>query len=174
MPAATRCLLVAGRRARDNGPVTESELPERPAGRVIAVDPAGRVLLFYYDNLPPKGQHWTTPGGGVEAGEDFYAAACRELLEETGWADVPVSADEVLLHSTVQISNMNGAPTLCLQHDHYFVGRVPDEERPLGDVGAMHTFDGIESYRWWTLAELDATREDIYPPGLADLVRRLL
>ena len=64
--------------------------PVRLAGRVIAIDPAGRVLLFFYDDLPPKGKHWSTPGGGVEAGEDFHAAASRELLEETGWADVPV------------------------------------------------------------------------------------
>jgi hypothetical protein len=37
----------------------------------------------------------------------------------------------------------------------------------------MHASDGIVTHRWWTLAELDATDEDIYPPGLAELVRRL-
>ena len=36
----------------------------------------------------------------------------------------------------------------------------------------MHAADGIVNHRWWTLAELDATAEDVYPPGLADLVRR--
>lgn len=149
-----------------------SELPVRPAGRVIAVDPAGRVLLFFYDDPPPKGKHWSTPGGGIEDGEDFHAAARRELLEETGWADVPVPQEEVLVDSNVQFSNVNGAFALCLQHDHYFFGWVPDEAPPLGDVAAMHTSDGIVNHRWWTLAELDATDEDIYPPGLADLVRR--
>jgi 8-oxo-dGTP pyrophosphatase MutT (NUDIX family) len=140
--------------------------PERPAGRVIAVDPARRVLLFFYDDLPPKGRHWSTPG------EDFHAAALRELLEETGWADVRVPAEEVLVDSNVQWANLHGTPTLCLQHDHYFVGRVAEEERPLGQVAAMHAADGIVSHRWWTLEQLDATAEDIYPPGLADLVRR--
>jgi hypothetical protein len=50
---------------------------------------------------------------------------------------------------------------------------VPAEERPLGQVAAMHAADGIVTHRWWTLEQLDATTEDIYPPGLADLVRRL-
>ncbi len=57
------------------------------------------------------------------------------------------------------------------RHDHYFVGWVPDELRPLGEVAAMHASDGIDAARWWTLAELDATDETIYPPGLADLIR---
>jgi 8-oxo-dGTP pyrophosphatase MutT (NUDIX family) len=149
------------------------EYPGRLAGRVIAVDPARRVLLFFYDDPPPKGRHWSTPGGGVEPGEGFHAAACRELLEETGWADVPVPGEEVHVNSNVQWSNLNGRQALCLQQDHYFVGRVPEEERPLGQVAAMHASDGIVSHRWWTLEQLDATTEDIYPPGLADLVRRL-
>jgi 8-oxo-dGTP pyrophosphatase MutT (NUDIX family) len=140
---------------------------------VIAVDPDRRVLLFWYDDPPPKGKHWSTPGGGVEAGEDFHAAARRELLEETGWADVPVSPGEVLVNSNVQWANLAGAMTLCRQYDHYFVGRVAQPERALGDVAAMHLSDGIVSSRWWTLPELDETSDDVYPPGLAGLVRRL-
>ena len=152
--------------------MTEPEYPVRLAGRVIAVDPAGRVLLFGYDDPPPKGKHWATPGGGVEDGEDFYAAACRELLEETGWPDVPVSPREVHLESNVQFSGYRQA--LIRQYDHYFVARVPDEERPLGDVAAMHTSDGITGHRWWPLDELDTTPENVYPKGLADLIRRYL
>jgi 8-oxo-dGTP pyrophosphatase MutT (NUDIX family) len=151
--------------------VSEPELPVRLAGRVIAIDPAGRVLLFGYDDPPPKGKHWATPGGGVEDGEDFYAAACRELVEETGWADVPVSPEEVHVERNVQYSGYFQA--LIRQHDHYFVGRVADEERPLGEVAAMHLSDGIVGHRWWTLDQLGATAENIYPVGLADLVRRL-
>ena len=153
--------------------MAEPEYPERLAGRVIAIDPAGRVLLFFYDDPPPKGRHWSTPGGGVEDGEDFYAAARRELFEETDWDDVPVSPREVHAESNVQWSNLHGTWMLCLQRDHYFVGRVPQEERPLGAVAAMHVSDGIVRHRWWTLAELDTTAEDVYPRGLPGLLRRL-
>jgi len=137
---------------------------------VIAIDPAGRVLLFLYDDPPPKGKHWSTPGGGVEDGEDFYTAACRELVEETGWPDVPVSPEEAHMESNIQYSGYRRG--LIRQYDHYFVGRVPDEERPLGEVAAMHVSDGIVGHRWWTLAELGATEESVHPRGLADLVRR--
>jgi 8-oxo-dGTP pyrophosphatase MutT (NUDIX family) len=152
--------------------VDEPEYPVRLAGRVIAIDPAGRVLLFYYDDPPPKGKHWTTPGGGVEQGEDFYAAARRELAEETGWTDVPVEPAEVARETSVQWYSPTAG--VVRQTDHYFIGRVPQELRPLGEVAAMHVTDGISAFRWWTLAELDATDEDIYPDRLAGLVRAAL
>ena len=220
----------------------ETELPARLAGRVIPIDPSGRVLLFRYDDPPPKGPHWATPGGGIEAGEDYYAAARRELTEETGWTDVPVAPGEVHQESTVQWAGgcADGATTItsragggrrhhstvphahqrqnprstlvdthrdghnrasCVytgasrdkkknkntnktqhnnpvrrmvrQHDHYFVARVAVAERPLGEVAAMHVSDGIHEARWWTLAELDATGQAVYPRGLAELLRRL-
>jgi 8-oxo-dGTP pyrophosphatase MutT (NUDIX family) len=171
---------------RDNGPVPDSELPDaelsdaelpdaglpvRVAGRVIAIDPAGRVLLFGYDDPPPRGQHWSTPGGGVEEGEDFYTAARRELFEETGWTDVPVSPVEVHTVSSVYYSELFHG--LVSQTDHFFVGQVPDEERPLGEVAAMHAADGITRHRWWSLEDLDASAENVYPRGLTSLVRGL-
>ena len=151
----------------------DTDLPVRLAGRVIPIDPSGRVLLFRYDDPPPKGPHWATPGGGIEAGEDFYAAARRELAEETGWSDVPVTPGEVHREVTVQWSRLSGVRRLVRQHDHYFVARVPLDERPLGEVAAMHVSDGIRESRWWTRAALDATGQSVYPTGLAELLRRL-
>jgi 8-oxo-dGTP pyrophosphatase MutT (NUDIX family) len=152
--------------------VNEPEYPVRLAGRVIAIDPVGRVLLFRYDDPPPKGRHWATPGGGVEGDEDFYHAACRELVEETGWTDVPVAPTDV--HQEANVAWSSSTQRLIRQVDHYFIGRVPDELRPLGEVAAMHVTDGIDASRWWTLAELDATDENIYPAVLTDLVRSAL
>ena len=55
----------------------------RPAARILLVDAAGRVLLFRFapDDRPPL---WCTPGGAVDPGESYEAAARRELWEETG------------------------------------------------------------------------------------------
>ena len=49
--------------------------------RVLAFDPAGRVLLVRHSYGSP---HWMLPGGGLNRGEDAVAAGSRELAEETG------------------------------------------------------------------------------------------
>jgi ADP-ribose pyrophosphatase YjhB (NUDIX family) len=147
----------------------ETELPVRQAGRVLVLDPDDRVLLFRYDDPPPNGHHWNTPGGGLEQGEDYHTGAQRELVEETGWFDVPVEP-EVVHHRTVI---MEHSDRIVRQSERFFVARVSVAQRPLGEVAAMHVTDGIDGSRWWTLDELDTTEEKVWPEGLADLIRRL-
>ena len=60
---------------------------------MIVLDPDDRVLLFRYDDGPPNGRHWCTPGGGLNDGEDYAAGARRELAEETGWTDVALGEE---------------------------------------------------------------------------------
>ncbi len=63
---------------------------------------------------------------------------------------------------------------IARQHERFFLARVDAARRELGEVAAMHTSDGIAAWRWWTLAEMDATDEVIWPPGLANLIRASL
>lgn len=151
------------------GAVADSGLSVRQAGRVIVLDPANRVLLFRYDDPPPLGVHWATPGGGLDPGEDHYAAAVRELREETGWDDVPVAPAEVLRHTRPLLRG----GLVMSQQERYFLGRVDVEQRELGEVGAMHVSDGIAAVRWWSLEELAATDASILPPALPGIVRDL-
>jgi len=144
-------------------------LPVRRAARVILLDPADRVLLMRYDQPPPNGRHWATPGGGAEDGEDYAAAALRELAEETGWTDV------VLLGEVVRRSfDMDYAGHMVHQDERLYLARTDHADRVIGDVAAMHEADGIAAWRWWTLAELEDTEEQVWPPGLAGLIRASL
>jgi ADP-ribose pyrophosphatase YjhB (NUDIX family) len=143
-----------------------ARLPLRRAGRVIVLDPADRVLLLRYDELPPTGRHWATPGGGLNPGESYAAAAARELAEETGWDDVALLGE---VRREMRLIQHGGQ--LMRQRERLFLARTGQVRRPLGDVAAMHTADGIAAWRWWTLAELDATAERIWPTGLAALIR---
>jgi ADP-ribose pyrophosphatase YjhB (NUDIX family) len=140
----------------------------RRAGRVIVLDPEDRVLLFRYDDGPPNRRHWCTPGGGLNDGEDYAAGARRELAEETGWTDVMLGPE---VHE--RTLTMEYADAIVRQHERFSLARVGTGRRGLGEVAAMHVSDGIAAWRWWTLAELDATGEVIWPPGLADLIREL-
>ena len=105
---------------------------------------------------------------GLDDGEDYKAAARRELAEETGWTDVPVGP-EVYEHVRI----MEYADALVRQHERFFLARVQADRRSLGEVAAMHVSDGIAAWRWWTLAEMDATDEVIWPARLAGLIRGL-
>jgi ADP-ribose pyrophosphatase YjhB (NUDIX family) len=145
------------------------ELRLRRAGRVIVLDPDDRVLLFRYDEGPPNGRHWSTPGGGLNDGEDYAAEARRELAEETGWTDVRLGREVYERTHTMEY-----ADAIVRQHERFFLARVGAACRGLGQVAAMHASDGIAAWRWWTLAEMESTQEVIWPAGLADLIRRVI
>jgi ADP-ribose pyrophosphatase YjhB (NUDIX family) len=138
----------------------------RRAARVILLDPDDRVLLMRYDDSPPNGRHWSTPGGGLNAGERYRAAALRELAEETGWSDIELG-DEVGRNSFVMEFGGKG----IRQIERLYLARTDQACRDIKGVEAMHVSDGIAAWRWWTLAELDATSEQVRPDGLAGLIR---
>lgn len=142
-------------------------LPVRRAARVILLDPGDRVLLMRYDDGPPNGRHWSTPGGGLNAGEAYRAAAARELAEETGWNDVALLG-EVQRRSF----DMEYAGQVVRQRERLYLARIDQARREIRGVEAMHASDGIAAWRWWTLAELDSTAEVVWPSGLAGLIRK--
>jgi len=146
--------------------VTEPTLRVRPAARVVLLDPDDRVLLMRYDDAPPNGSHWSTPGGGLNDGEDYPAAALRELAEETGWSDVALIG-EVARRSF----DMAYGDQMVHQVERLYLARTDQPGRQIRGVEAMHASDGIAGWRWWTLAEIDTTDEAVWPADLAALIR---
>jgi len=163
----------ACRNERNAGPVPaerdaarQPEMRIRPAGRVILLDPDDRVLLMRYDDGPPNGVHWSTPGGGLNPGEDYASGAARELTEETGWHDIVLLGE---IHSWTHAMEYDDA--IVRQVERFFLARTSQPKREITGVEAMHARDGIATWRWWTLAELDSTTEAIWPAELPDLIR---
>jgi ADP-ribose pyrophosphatase YjhB (NUDIX family) len=148
----------------DSGPI-----PLRHAARVLLLDPLDRVLLMRYDDPPPGNRHWSTPGGGLNPGEDYPQAALRELAEETGWTDITLDGE--VLRQTRLLTH-GGTPTR--QFERLYLARTSTPGREIRGVEAMHVSDGIAAWRWWTLAELDATTELIFPAGIAAVIRKAL
>jgi 8-oxo-dGTP pyrophosphatase MutT (NUDIX family) len=151
------------------GPPGPGGLPLRRAARVLLLDPADRVLLLRYDDGPPNGSHWTTPGGGLNPGEDHPAAARRELAEETGWTDI-----ELLGELQRRALTMEYQGRLVRQRERLYLARTGYPAREIRGVAAMHAADGIAAWRWWTLAEIESTGEQIWPADLATVIRRVL
>ncbi|MFI6596070.1 NUDIX hydrolase [Nonomuraea sp. NPDC050536] len=141
-------------------------ITNRPTARVMLADPADRVLMFRF--VPPdpwpSEPAWHLPGGGIEPGESVVEAASREVREETGLILVPQDLGEPVAVNAGEWS-IQGSHYYTVHT--YFFARVPK-------VDVSGTGDDGYGHRWWTVAELGATNERVFPPGLAGLLKDLL
>jgi 8-oxo-dGTP pyrophosphatase MutT (NUDIX family) len=142
---------------------------DRQAGRVLLIDSADRALLLRGgDPARPDLRWWFTPGGGLDEGETPAAGAARELFEETGLKVEPDDLGEPVHHDVAEFSYENRQ---YRQEQDFFLLRVPQWQVDTSGFDAAEQ-RSITDHRWWSAAELDATTEQIYPIGLADLLRR--
>jgi 8-oxo-dGTP pyrophosphatase MutT (NUDIX family) len=143
----------------------------RVAARVILINEAGRVLLFHgVDPANPADEYWVTPGGGLEPGESPAHAAARELFEETGLRADPAELGRPIHRNVIEFS-FEGRP--YRQEQDFFLLRVHtwDVDMSGFDDSERRSVDG---HRWWSVEELTATTEPVYPESLATLLRPLV
>jgi double-stranded uracil-DNA glycosylase len=139
------------------------EPEEREAVRALVVDREHRVLLLRWENA--AGRWWITPGGGLAPGEREDEALRRELVEEIGLHEFSVGP--LVLERT---HTLPWGRRILRQHERLYLVRVERHDvRPAIDLAP----ENVTGYRWWTLAELNATDEVVAPPRLAELLRAL-
>jgi len=140
---------------------------DRITARVLLFDAQNRILLMKA-RLPsaPEGiGAWFTVGGGVEPGESLVQAALREVAEETGLAEVALGPVVWLREAVLALEDGEAV----LFKESYLVARCPGGEPSRAGWQALeHAM--VDDMRWWTLAELAATDEPVYPEGLSALL----
>lgn len=141
----------------------DAPLTTRLAVRILVMDADERLLLLRAV-VPDDGRvFWLAPGGGLEAGESYEAAAVRELREETG------------------LVTELGPCVWTRRHRHTWNGRINEQYERFFVVRTMFAEirpalpDGyITGHRWWTLAEIATSTENFAPRRLAELLPALL
>lgn len=142
---------------------------DRRAARVLLIDATERTLLLHgADPARPSESWWFTPGGGLRDGETPAQGAARELLEETGLRVDPAQLGAPVHH---EITEFSYDSRLYRQEQDFFVLRVPAWEVDTAGFDPDEQLT-ITEHRWWSTPELDASDEQIFPIGLADLLRR--
>lgn len=125
-------------------PLASDSAPLRAAG-VMCVAPDGRMLfLRRADSASSHPGTWCFPGGSIDAGEDEYEAACREMLEETGHdLDAPLGlpVTEYAGFATFRADVPDPVPvTLNDEHVAYVWAKPEHAPEPL-HPGVRYTLD---------------------------------
>ncbi|MGY2374423.1 NUDIX hydrolase [Pseudomonas sp. SDO524_S393] len=144
---------------------------ERKAARLLVISPSRKVLLFRFvhkNGALAGDNYWATPGGGLEAGETFHAAALRELREETGIQTTTVTGP--VAERNVALRLPDGEKVLAVEQ--YFVVHAQSESVSSAQWTTHETQVMAEHY-WWSVQELKDTEEQVWPEGLVGMLERV-
>jgi 8-oxo-dGTP diphosphatase len=138
----------------------------RRTARVLVFDAAGRVLLIRCVVARRDGEFefWLTPGGEIEAAETPAEAAVRELREELG---LEVAVTGPVYTEATQFEHQG---EMRDNTDFVFVARCAADAPVLRGVTAEEIAI-MREVRWWSVGEIEASAERIFPVDLAGRVR---
>ncbi|MCJ7725175.1 MAG: NUDIX hydrolase [Acidimicrobiia bacterium] len=124
--------------------------PGHVTASAFVLHPDGdRLLLILHRKL----RRWLQPGGHVEPTDaSVWDAAVREVEEETGLAAILVG--EGPFDVDVHLVGHGGE-----EHEHFDVRFLVRGE------GEPHAGDGVDDFRWATLAEMDGMEESLRRPA---------
>lgn len=151
-------------------PTTPAERPvrRRATVRLLVLDAAGDVLLYEDSDqgLTPPATWWSTPGGGIDPGESERDAAARELFEETG---LRVAVSD-FIGPIARRRVVHGYSDSVVEQDDVFYAVRTTRFEP--DPGALTPEEQVtmQRWHWWSVAELRATTQRVWPSAVADLV----
>lgn len=147
---------------------------ERDVVRMVVRDAAGRVLLFHTreQSTPELGEWWELPGGGIDEGEDYLAAALRELREETGIAATRPQVGQPTWRRTASFRTRGRRH---LQHEVVVEVRLDTPGPDVDEDGRFeYEKEAYFDFRWWPVSEVAQSRELFYPRSLPALIERFL
>ena len=131
-------------------------------------DNAGDVLLVRFVVPRAEGEFvfWALPGGEIEAGESEIEAAVREVKEELGLelevaGPVYRDSNQFLHHGEMQDNVDFLFKAACGREEPRLIGVTADEREIMKEI------------RWWSVAEIAASLERIFPENLAERMREI-
>ncbi|MFI9556037.1 NUDIX hydrolase [Nonomuraea endophytica] len=142
----------------------------RFTGRALPINDEGRVLLLHgFDPARPEQPFWFTIGGAAENDETLLDAAVRELYEEAGIAAPAGEFTGPLATGTISFHFAEYAIT---QDQTFFAVRVTGAEVSFEHMEDVEK-DTTLGHRWWSVEELEATDEAVFPADLPAILRKI-